>query len=69
MINERLGDLSKTLQDPLNENTNIKSWSAVAENTSSLLKSNTEKLNEQLINIEHCQYSLEQYYTRESIEF
>ena len=56
IINERLGDLSKKFQDLLNENNIIESRLAVAENTSSLLKSNTKKLNEQLINIERRQY-------------
>ena len=49
-INKRPGDLSKKLQDLLNENNVIKSILTVAENTSNLLKSNTKKLNEQLIN-------------------
>ena len=49
IINERLGDLSKKFQDLLNENNIIKSRLAVAENASSLLKSNTKKLNKQLI--------------------
>ena len=49
-INKRPGDLSKKIQDLLNENNVIKSILTVAENTSNLLKSNTEKLNEQLIN-------------------
>ena len=42
----------------MNKNNIIKSRLAVAENTSSLLKSNTKKLNEQLINIERRQYKL-----------
>ena len=46
VINKRLGDLSKKFQDPLNEDNIIKGRLAVAENTSSLLKSNTKKLNE-----------------------
>ena len=49
-INKRPRDLSKKIQDLLNENNVIKSILTVAENTSNLLKSNTEKLNEQLIN-------------------
>ena len=51
-INERLGDLSKKFQDLLNENNIIKSRLAVAQNTSSLLKSNSKKFKEQLTNIE-----------------
>ena len=58
----------KKCQDLLNENNVIESRLAVAENTSSLLKSNTKKLNEQLINIERRQYKLEQYSRRECIE-
>ena len=46
VINKRLGDLSKKFQDLLNEDNIIKGRLAVAENTSSLLKSNTKKLNE-----------------------
>ena len=61
MINERLGDLSKKIQDFLNENTIIKSRLSIVENTSRLLKSNTKKFSEQLINIERRQYKLEQY--------
>ena len=61
MINERLGDLSKKIQDFLNENTIIKSRLGIVENTSRLLKSNTKKFSEQLINIERRQYKLEQY--------
>ena len=68
IINERLGDLSKKIQDFLNKNNVIKSRLAVAENTSSLLKSNTKKLNEQLINIEYHQYKLEQYSRWECIK-
>ena len=45
-INERLGDLSKKLQDLLKENNLIKSRLALAENTSSLLKLNTRTFNE-----------------------
>ena len=59
MINERLGDLSKKIQDFLNENTIIKSRLGIVENTSRLLKSNTKKFSEQLINIERRQYKLE----------
>ena len=44
MINERLGDLSKKIQDFLNENTIIKSRLGIVENTSRLLKSNTKKI-------------------------
>ena len=46
----------------------IKSTLAVAENSSSLLKSNTKELNEQLINIERRQNKLKQYSRRECIE-
>ena len=46
MINERLGDLFKKIQDLLNKKIVIKSRLAVAENTSSLLKSSVKKLNE-----------------------
>ena len=46
MINERLGDLFKKIQDLLNKNIVIKSRLAVAENTPSLLKSSVKKLNE-----------------------
>ena len=46
----------------------IKSTLAVAENSSSLLKSNTKELNEQLINIEGRQNKLKQYSRRECIE-
>ena len=42
----------KIIEDLLNENTILKSRLAVMENTS-LLKLNTKKLNEQLINTEH----------------
>ena len=58
----------KKCQDLLNENNVIESRLAVAENTSSLLKSNTKKLNEQLINIARRQYKFEQYSRRECIE-
>ena len=67
-INKRPGDLSKKFQDLLNENNVIKSRLTVAENTSNLLKSNTKKLNEQLINIERRQYKLAQYSRRVCIE-
>ena len=46
----------------------IKSTLAVAENSSSILKSNTKELNEQLINIERRQNKLKQYSRRECIE-
>ena len=68
MINKRLGDLAKKFQDLLNENNFIKSRLAVAEKTSCLLKSNTKKLNKQLINIECHQYKLEQYSRQEHIK-
>lgn len=68
MINERLGDLSKKIQDFLNENTSIKSRLGIVENTCRLYKSNTKKFNEQLINIERRQYKLEQYSRWECIE-
>ena len=42
----------KIIEDLLNENTILKSRLAIMENTS-LLKLNTKKLNEQLINTEH----------------
>ena len=68
MINERLVDLSKKFQDLLNENNIIKSRLAVVENTSTLLKLDTKKSNEQLINREHHQYKLEQCSRWEYIE-
>ena len=52
---QRLGDLSKKSQNLLNENNIFKGRLAVAENTSSLLKSNTKILNKQLTNTEHRQ--------------
>ena len=51
---QRLGDISKKSQNLLNENI-FKGRLAVAENTSSLLKSNTKILNKQLTNTEHRQ--------------
>ena len=60
--------LSKNFQHLLNVSNIIKSRLAVAENTSSLLKSNTIKLNKQLIKIECCQEKLEQYSRRECME-
>ena len=67
IINERLGDLSKKFQDLLHENNIIKSRLYVVENTSSLLKSNTKKI-KGTVNIEHCQYKLEQFSRQEYIE-
>ena len=52
----------------MNENNIFKSRLAVAENTSSLLKSNTKILNKQLTNIEHRQYKLEQCSRQECIK-
>ena len=74
-INERLEDLSKKFQDLLKENNVIKSRLAVAENTSSILKSNKRKLNKQLINVssvnsvkKRFHYKFEQYSRRECID-
>lgn len=56
---EILGKQTELLQQ--SENTVIKRRLAIVENKSCLLKSNTKKLNEQLSNVDCCQFKPEQY--------